>query len=119
MDGGDKLNHKAGDKLYVDYTGKKLFYIDRSTGEQIEVEVFVGILPCSGYTYVEASPPQRREDFIESMNSCMDYLGGVPKSLVPDNLKSAVTKDSKYEPVLNKTFAGYSNSRPLKAAFYE
>lgn len=107
VEGSGKLNHKAGDKLYIDYTGKKLFYIDRSTGEQIEVEVFVAILPCSGYTYVEASPSQRREDFIDSMNNCLNHLGGVPKSLVPDNLKSAVTKGSKYEPILNKTFAGF------------
>lgn len=106
VNGSGKLEHKAGDKLYVDYTGKKLHYVDKETGEQIEVEVFVGILPCSGYTFVEASRSQRREDFIGSMNNCLDFLGGVPKSLVPDNLKSAVTKGSKYEPILNKTFAG-------------
>lgn len=102
-----KLEHKAGDKLYVDYTGKKLSYIDRSTGEVIEVEVFVGILPCSGYTYVQASPSQKREDFIDSMNSCLRFFGGVPKAIVPDNLKSAVTKASKYEPILNKSFKDF------------
>jgi len=106
VNGSGKLEHKAGDKLYIDYTGKKLHYVDKETGEQIEVEVFVAVLPCSGYTYVEASRSQRREDFIDSMNNCLDFLGGVPKSLVPDNLKSAVTKGSKYEPILNKTFAG-------------
>lgn len=108
VEGSGKLTHKAGDKLYIDYTGKKLYYIDRSTGEQIGVEVFVAILPCSGYTYVEASPSQCRHDFIDSMNNCLNHLGGVPKSLVPDNLKSAVTKASKYEPILNKTFAGFA-----------
>ncbi len=107
VEGSGKLQHKAGDKLYVDYTGKKLSYVDRPTGEQIQVEVFVGILPCSGYTFVEASPSQKRADFIESMNNCLSFYGGVPKSLVPDNLKSAVTKGCKYEPILNKTFAGF------------
>ena len=106
LNGSGKLHHKAGDKLYIDYTGKKLHYVDKTTGEQIAVEVFVAILPCSGYTFVEASRSQRKEDFIDSMNNCLDFLGGVPKSLVTDNLKSAVTKGSKYEPILNKTFAG-------------
>ena len=106
VNGSGKLQHKAGDKLYVDYSGKKLHYQDKETGEQVEVEVFVAILPCSGYTFVEASRSQRRGDFIDSMNNCLDFLGGVPKSLVTDNLKSAVTKGSKYEPILNKTFSG-------------
>lgn len=72
------------------------------------MEVFVGILPCSGYTFVAASPSQKREDFIASMNDCLRYFGGVPKAIIPDNLKSAVTKGSKYEPVLNKTFKDFA-----------
>ncbi len=108
VDGSGKLVHKAGDKLYVDYTGKKLFFVDMETGEQIEVEVFVATLPCSGYTYVEATPSQKGEDFIDSMNNCLKFMGGVPRSIVVDNLKSAVTKGSKYEPVLNKTFSDFA-----------
>lgn len=98
-----KLEHKAGDKLYIDYTGKKLEIIDKQTGEVTQVEVFVGILPCSHYTYVEASLSQKREDFIRSVNNCLSFYGGSPKAIVPDNLKSAVTKASKYEPILNKS----------------
>ncbi len=98
-----KFTHKAGDKLLVDYCGQKLQVVDKSTGEIQDVEVFVGILPCSGYTYVEASPSQRREDFISSVNNCFSFLGGSTKAIVPDNLKSAVSKASKYEPILNKT----------------
>ena len=98
-----KFAHKAGDKLLVDYCGKKLQLVDKSTGEVRDVEVFVGILPCSCYTYVEASPSQGREDFISSVNNCFRFLGGSTKAIVPDNLKSAVTKASKYEPILNKT----------------
>jgi transposase len=98
-----KLTHKAGDKLFVDYTGQKLHIVDKQTGEVREVEVFVGILPCSSYTYIEASLSQQRADFIGSINNCFQFLGGSTKAIVPDNLKSAVTKASKYEPVLNKT----------------
>jgi len=103
-----KLIHKAGEQLYIDYTGKKLHYTDPSTGEVISVEVFVGVLPCSGYTFVQASPSQKREDFIDCLNNCLSFLGGVPRVIVPDNLKAAVSKASKYEPVLNKTFKAFA-----------
>ncbi len=108
LKGSGKLNHKAGDKVYIDYTGKKLSYTDKETGELIEVEVFVGILPCSNYTFVEASPSQKLGDFIDSMNNCLRYFGGVPKAIVPDNLKSAVTKGSKYAPTINKSFKDFA-----------
>jgi len=98
-----KLIHKAGDKVYVDYTGKKLQITNKQTGELTEVEVFVGILPASQYTYVEATRSQKKEDFISSMNHCLEYFGGVPKSIVTDNLKSAVNKSSKYEAIVNKS----------------
>jgi len=98
-----KLIHKAGDKVYFDYTGKKLHVTDKQTGEVTEVEVFVAILPASQYTYVEASKSQKKEDFIASANHSLFYFGGVPKALVTDNLKSAVDKSSKYEPILNKS----------------
>jgi len=98
-----KLIHKVGDKVYVDYTGKKLQITNKHTGELTEVEVFVGILPASQYTYVEATRSQKKEDFISSMNHCLEYFGGVPKAIVTDNLKSAVSKSSKYEAVLNKS----------------
>jgi len=108
VDGSGKLIHLAGEKLYVDYTGKKLSYIDKTSGEIITVEVFVAILPCSGYTFVEATASQKIPDFIGSMNRCLNYLGGVPKAIVPDNLKSAVTKASKYQATVNKTFKDFA-----------
>jgi transposase len=108
LKGSGKLIHKAGDKLYIDYTGKKLHYVDKSSGELIEVEVFVGILPCSGYTFVEASRSQKLPDFIGSMNNCLRFFGGSPQAVVPDNLKAAVTKGSKYEPTINKSFKDFA-----------
>ncbi len=97
------LNHKSGEKLFVDFTGKKLNYIDRNTGEIKEVEVFVGLLPCSQYTYVEAVHSQKREDLIKCINGCIRFMGGVPQAIVSDNLKSGVTKAHRYAPVINKT----------------
>jgi hypothetical protein len=89
--------------MYVDYSGKKLSIIDKQTGEITEVEVFISILPASQYTYVEASMSQKKDDFISSINRCFTFFGGVPKAIVTDNLRSAVTKASKYEAVLNKS----------------
>jgi len=103
-----KLNHKAGEKLFIDYTGKKLHVVDRHSGEQKPAEVFVGILPCSQYTYVEASESQQRDELIGSMGRCVEYLGGVPEAIISDGLKSAVSKACKYEPVINKTFKDFA-----------
>lgn len=97
------LQHKSGEKLFVDFTGKKLSYIKPATGEMIEVEVFVGILPCTQYTYVQAVLSQKREDLISCINGCLQYMGGVPQAIVSDNLKSGVTKAHRYAPVINKT----------------
>jgi transposase/biotin operon repressor len=99
-----KLEHIAGEKLFIDYAGKKLQLADKETGELHDVEVFVAILPSSLYTYVEACLDQSRESLVKSVGNCLRFIGGVPQAIVPDNLKSAVTKASKYEPVVNKTF---------------
>ena len=102
------FNHKAGDKIYVDYAGEKLHLVDIETGEQKSVEVFVAILGCSQLTYVEASYSQQKEDLIASCERSFHYMGGVPNALVPDNLKAAVTKSSKYEPLINQDFAAFA-----------
>ena len=103
-----KLDHRAGEKVFIDYTGKKLSIVDKITGEILPVEVFVGILPCSQYTFVEASMSQQRGDLIGSMQRCKEYFGGVTQAIVSDNLKSAVSKASKYEPVINKTLKDFA-----------
>ena len=102
------MEHKAGDKLYVDFAGEKLKIIDKDTGEMQEVEVFLAILGASQLTYVEAVLTQQKEDFIAGCEGAIHYYGGVPAAIVPDNLKSAVIKSSKYEPVLNETFADFA-----------
>ena len=95
------IEHKPGDKLYIDYTGKKIPYVDRTTGEVKDAEIFLTTLGYSEYTYVEAGPSQAQECFAESLRHALEYYGGVPLVLVPDNLKSAVAKADKYETEIN------------------
>ena len=76
------MEHKAGDKLFIDFTGKKLHIVDRDTGELKELEVFVCILGSSQYTYVEACASQKLEDFIRCTENALWFYGGVPKALV-------------------------------------
>ena len=102
------INHKAGDKMYIDFAGEKLSITEKATGEVQVVEVFIAILGCSQLTYVEAVSTQRRQDFISACENAMQYFGGVPAAIVPDNLKSAVTKSSKYEPTINEAFADFA-----------
>ncbi|MDZ7794207.1 MAG: IS21 family transposase [Spirochaetia bacterium] len=102
------IEHKAGDKMFVDYTGKKMVLTDRKTGRTREVEVFVAILPASQLTYAEASESQTQEDFVRSNERALRYIGGVPAAIVPDNLKAGVLKASKYEPDLNPMFADFA-----------
>lgn len=101
--------HKAGEKLFIDYAGKKLHIIDKETGEIKPVEVFVATLGASQYTYVEASYSQQMPDFINSVQNCLHYFGGVPACIIPDNLKSAVTKSNRYEPHVNEQFASFAS----------
>jgi len=103
------LDHKAGDKMYVDFAGEKLSITDKDTGEVIEAEVFVAILGASQLTYVEAVLSQQKEDFIAACENALHFYGGVPAAIVPDNLKAAVTKSNRYEPTLNETFADFAD----------
>jgi len=102
------IEHKAGEKMFVDFCGDKLTIVDHQSGEVKEVEVFVAVLGCSQLTYVEAVLSQSKEDFIQCCRHAFEYFGGVTKAIVPDNLKAAVTKSSKYEPILNETFASFA-----------
>ena len=106
--GSMKLNHIVGEKMFIDFAGKKLQVVDRDTGEVIDKEVFVAILPFSQYTYVEACNSQKREDMLGCLANAMAFFGGVPEVIVSDNLKSAVTRSSKYEPIINRSFKEFA-----------
>jgi transposase len=103
-----RIEHKAGDKMYVDFAGENLSVVDQETGELQYVEVFLAVLGASQLTFIHAVPTQQKEDFIAACEEAMHFFGGVPGAIVPDNLKSAVTRSSKYEPVLNEAFASFA-----------
>src|SRR5580700_11199153 len=96
--------HKAGDKLFVDYAGQTLPLTDPKTGEITQVQIFVANLGASNYTYAEATLTQSLPDWIGSHIRCFAFLGGVPRLIVLDNLKSGVTSPCRYEPDLNPTY---------------
>lgn len=101
------LEHKLGDKLYLDFAGDKLQLIDKESGELDEVEVFVGILPASNLIYVQCCHTQSTVDMANCTRKCLEYIGGSPAAIVTDNLKAVVIKSSKYEPLLNQAFESF------------
>ncbi len=103
-----RVPHKVGDKLFIDFTGKRLQTVDTATGEVQDVEVFVAILGCSQLTYVTAVASQKKEDFILACENALHFYGGVPEVIIPDNLKSAVKKAGRYESQLNDSFAAFA-----------
>lgn len=103
------LDHKAGDKMFVDFAGEKLSIVDKDSGAITEVEVFISILGANQLTYIEAVFTQQKEDFIAACENALHYYGGVPAAIVTDNLKAAVIKSSRYEPTINETFADFAN----------
>lgn len=103
------IDHQPADALYVDFTGRKAVYIDKETGEMIKAELFVATLGFSQYSYVEAVASQSCEDFIHALNHALAYFGGVPARVVPDNLKAAVIKSNRYEPVINRILEDWAN----------
>lgn len=99
--------HKAGDKVFVDYAGQTVDIIDPDTGEIRAAQIFVGILGASNYTYAEATWSQQLPDWIGSHRRMLEFFGGVPALIVPDNLKSGVSKTCRYEPDINPTYADF------------
>lgn len=103
------LTHLPGEKLFIDFAGSKLAYTDHQTGELITCEVFVATLPASDYCFAMAVPSQKTEDFLHALQCCLVALGGVPATIVCDNLKSAVIRANRYEPELNQALEDFAN----------
>ena len=99
-----RQDHRAGEKLFVDYAGQTASVIDRETGEVRSAQIFVAVMGASNHTYAEATWSQRLPDWIGSHVRAMAFLGVVPEVVVPDNLKSAVRRAHRYEPQLNRTY---------------
>ena len=103
------LEHLPGEKLYVDFCGDRIEYVDIETGEVSKAYIFVATLPYSDYTFAMATATQTTDDFLLALSCCLSSFGGSPKILVPDNLKAAVIKSDKYEPELNRIMEDFAN----------
>ncbi len=118
-----RQRHEAGDKLFVDYSGKRPSILDPRTGERRQVELFVAVLGASNYTYAEATYSQSGPDWIASHIRALEFFGGAPKTIVCDQLKSGVTRSCRYEPQVQRTYEDLAThydttvlpARPYKA----
>jgi transposase len=99
-----RQTHRAGEKLFIDYCGPTIDVIDPTTDKIRSAAIFVAVLGASNYTYAEATWDQKLPNWIASHVRAFQFFGGVPALLVPDTLKSAVTKATRYEPQLNQTY---------------
>lgn len=113
-----RIHHKPAEKLEVDWAGQAAYLSNNLTGQAIKVPIFVAVLPYSGYAYVEALPNMNMRSWIQAHVNCFQYMGGVAKILVPDNLKTGVERVSHPESVINRTYnemANYYNAVVIPA----
>lgn len=99
-----RQEHKAGETMYVDYAGLTIGVVDRRTGEVREAQVFVAVLGASNYTFAEATWSQSLDDWIGSHVRSFEAFGAVPQTVVPDNLRTGVSRPCRYDPELNPTY---------------
>jgi transposase len=96
--------YKAGETMFVDYAGQTIPIYERDRGSVREAQLFVSVLGMSNLTYAEATWTQQLPDWIRSHENAFAYYGGVPKKIVPDNLKAGVSRACRYEPDINPTY---------------
>lgn len=99
-----RIHHKPGDAMEVDWTGQTLPIYDSVTGEEFPAYLFIAVLPCSGYTYAEATSDTKLENWLNCHIHAYEYFGGATRLLIPDNLKTGVIKNTRYETVLNRSY---------------
>ena len=97
--------HRAGEKTFVDFSGKRPTLVDRRTGELQPVELFVAVLGASSFTYAEATATQQLAGWVDAHIHMVEYFGGTTTLWVPDQLRSAITRPCRYEPEVNRTYA--------------
>src|SRR5262249_9062972 len=100
-----RQHHVAGDKVFVDYSGKKISIVDPATGEVRSAGGFLAVLGASNYSYAEASWTQTLPDWIGAHVRMFRFFDGVTRLVIPDNLKSGVHKASFYDPEINRSYA--------------
>lgn len=113
-----RINHKPGDVMQVDWAGTTIKYQDSVTGEVYDAYIFAAVLPCSCYAYVEACDDMKVTNWLLCHAHAYSYFGGVTRLLIPDNLKTGVVKNTRYDTVLNRSYeelAEYYNSAIVPA----
>lgn len=100
-----RQTYMPGEKLFIDYSGLTVPIVDSKTGEISKAQIFVAVLGASGYTFVHATPSQKKEDFILSHVLAYEFFDGAPKINVPDNLKSAIISNNRNGIVINESYA--------------
>ena len=103
-----RQEHKAGEKMFVDWAGATIPVYDATTGEPWSASLFVAVLGASSYTYAEATRDQQLEAWIQAHIHALEFFGGVPTLAVPDNTKTAVTRACRYDPDLNPTYQEFA-----------
>lgn len=103
------IEHKAGEEMQVDWAGYRVPYVDINTGEKKVAYIFVAVLPASAYPFVYAYSHRKLENWIDAHVRAFEYYGGVPKVLIPDNVKTAVITPDVTDPVLNKSYRDMAN----------
>lgn len=99
-----RINHKPGDVMQVDWAGTTIQYQDSVTGEVYDAYIFASVLPCSCYAYVEACDDMKTTNWLLCHIHAYNYFGGVTRLLIPDNLKTGVIKNTRYDTVLNRSY---------------
>jgi len=103
-----RIERKAGEKLFVDWSGDSIGVIDPKTGEVHQTQLFVAVLGSSSYLYAEATWTQQLQDWIMAHVRAIEFLGGCPALLIPDNTKTAVKRPCYYEPTIHRTYADFA-----------
>jgi transposase len=104
-----RITHYAGEKMFVDYSGLTMPWIDKETGIIYYSEIFVAVLGASNYTYVEACASQNIVEWIKAHCHALEFFKGVPRCIVPDNLKAGVSKAHRYDPDIHSTYQELAN----------
>ena len=99
-----RISHKPGDAMEVDWAGNTIPVWDSMTGESVPAYLFIAVLPCSCYVYAQACSDMKSDTWILCHVNAYKYFGGVTRLLIPDNLKTGITKNTRYETVLNRSY---------------
>lgn len=108
-----RQSHLAGETVFIDYARQKVPITDPTTGGVRDAQIFVGALAAIQYTYVEASRSQGREEWVMSHDRMLEFFGGCPEVIVPDNVKAGVRSPHLYEPEINPTYLEFARHYDL------